>query len=118
MHNGSAQPKVPPSLSFYRISPIKYNRLSETNQRKWFENELIDSERIYLSFIKQTVDGVVILHDLICKFANLAMEKISGYKIEELEGMSFLEIVVPEYRGKIIKECNIQLINWGKIKDI
>jgi PAS domain S-box-containing protein len=48
-------------------------------------------------------DGIVILQDGVRKFANKAMERITGYRIEELVGKSFLSLVTPDHRNNVLQ---------------
>ncbi|MDP6546511.1 MAG: PAS domain S-box protein [Phycisphaerae bacterium] len=59
--------------------------------------ELRESEAKYSSLVEMANDGVVIIQDGLCKFANAAWARVTGYSVEELIGMPMLTAVMPEY---------------------
>jgi PAS domain S-box-containing protein len=62
---------------------------------------LLVEERETLSLLRvleQARDGVAILQDRVCKFANKALAKLLGYTAEELEGSPIAELLAPEVR--------------------
>ena len=65
-------------------------------QRKQVEQALRDSEAKYSALVEQANDGVVIVQDGACKFANKAMAEISGYSPEKMLETPFSEILAPE----------------------
>lgn len=65
-------------------------------QRKRIEQALRDSEAKYSALVEQAKDGVVIVQDGACKFANKAMAEISGYSLEKMMRTPFSEILAPE----------------------
>jgi PAS domain S-box-containing protein len=65
-------------------------------QRKRVEAALRDSETKYSTLVEQAKDGVVIVQDEVCKFANRAMAEICGYPAERLLSMPFSQLLAPE----------------------
>ncbi len=65
-------------------------------QRKRVEQALRDSEMKYSTLVEQAKDGVVIVQDGACKFANKAMADICGYSPDEIMTMPFDQILAPE----------------------
>ena len=62
---------------------------------------LLAEERETLSLLRvleQARDGVAILQDRVCKFANKALAKLLGYTAEELVGWPIAELLAPEVR--------------------
>ncbi len=60
------------------------------------EEALRESEVKYSTLVEHAKDGVVIVQDDVCKFANKAMEEISGYSTEKTIDMPFSHILAPE----------------------
>ncbi|MGB6837508.1 MAG: PAS domain S-box protein [Dehalococcoidia bacterium] len=52
-----------------------------------------------LRVLEQATDGVAIVQDGVCMFANRAVAEICGYTLEEIVGMPFLEFAAPEDEG-------------------
>lgn len=70
----------------------------DITERKKTEETLKESEKKYSTLVEKASDGVVILQDGICKFANKAVEKISGYSLEELVGKPVFDKIASEHR--------------------
>jgi len=47
-------------------------------------------------------DGVVVLQDGVCKYANTAAAQIGAYEVDELVGKPFLDFVAPESREGVL----------------
>ena len=69
--------------------------------KKVAERLLQRSEKIHMALMQQLMHGVSILQDDVHKFANKAMENITGYSPEELVGMSYLAVIPPENRQSV-----------------
>ena len=73
--------------------------ITDINEKKRIEDELKRSRENYKSLIDQSPDGVLIHVDGILKFANPSGLKIIGMEdFDELENVSALEFILPEYR--------------------
>jgi len=59
------------------------------------------SETKYSALVEGSRDGMVIVQDGVHKYANRAMCDISGYTIDEIVGMAFLNMVAPECRALV-----------------
>lgn len=70
-------------------------------KRKQVEEAQEESDTKYSVLAELADDGVVIVQDGIHKSANKAMSEISGYEIDEIVGMPFLGIVLPECRDLV-----------------
>ena len=70
----------------------------EITERKRFEGILRESELKYSTLVEQAKEGVVIIQDRVIKYANRAMEEISGYTIKEKLNTFFPDLFIPEYR--------------------
>ena len=75
---------------------------------------LEESESKYLALVKQALDGVIIIQDGICKFANKAMEKITGYTAFEMIGMPFSDIIVTECKDLATQEYSLCCLTSGR----
>jgi len=77
--------------------------LRDITKRKQAEEALRESELKYSAVVEQARDGVFILQDGVCQFANKAMAEITGYSVEEMLSMPFLDIASPESRGQLAR---------------
>ena len=84
-------------------------RASRIIERKRAESSLRESEAKYATLVEQAKEGVVVVQDDVCRFANRAVGDISGYSVEELLGMQFIDMVVPEYRADVAQRCKHRL---------
>ncbi len=75
--------------------------ISDISELKRTEETLKESEEKYSTLVEQAKDGVGIAQDGVFKFVNKAMTDITGYSNEEILGMSFFDLVVPEHKDKI-----------------
>jgi len=75
----------------------------DITERKRVEEVLRESEAKYAALVEQAVDGVMIAQDGVFRFTNEAMTEISGYTVEEMAGMPFLDMVVPELRHLVAR---------------
>lgn len=76
--------------------------LSNTAEKKKQETELRHSEEKFRSLVEQSLVGVFILQHDCFLYVNPGLEKISGYKKDELEqGMHFTKLVHPADMGKV-----------------
>jgi len=70
----------------------------DITERKQAEDALRESEEKYSAVVEQAMYGVVIIQEEKYQFANSAMEDITGFPVNELIGMHFLDIFTIEYR--------------------
>jgi PAS domain S-box-containing protein len=78
-------------------------RLGRIVERWRSEDALRESEAKYSALVEKAKDGVIIVQDEACKFANSAVSETTGYTQEELLTMPIWEVVVPEMRGEIAR---------------
>jgi PAS domain S-box-containing protein len=96
------------------VAPILNARLERGKQereRKRAEQALRESEAKYSTLVEHAKDGVVIVQDGICKFANKAMAEICGYTVEEILGRHLMDIgpesadaIAQRYRSRMTGE--------------
>ncbi len=84
-------------------------RLGRIVERKDAEERLRESEEKYSNVVESARDGVVIIQDYIFKYANAAMAEISGYPVEALRGMLFLDLFTPDQRDLIHERYELRL---------
>ena len=65
----------------------------DITERKKFEETLKESEKKYLTLVENAKYGVAIIQDGICKFANRAIEQITGFSKDELVGKPLFDKV-------------------------
>ena len=102
-----------------------------TEQKKWSESLRKEVEK-YATLIEKAKDGIVIIQDGLCKFANKAVEEIFGYSLNEIKQKKFFEWLPSEEKevirerhrlrmlqkaGPSVYETKIKCKN-GEIKDI
>ena len=58
--------------------------------------ELTESEEKYRNLVEKSLDGIYILQDDVCKFANKRLMEMSGYTELELKNMDFRKLIAPE----------------------
>ncbi|MBE9569749.1 MAG: PAS domain S-box protein [Proteobacteria bacterium] len=72
----------------------------EVNKRT---KELAESERKYKTLVEDINDGYFVLVDGRILFANKTFSQMHGYRLEEVLGFSYLNLVAPESRNEIKK---------------
>ncbi len=99
---------------------IKQNRVliffrDITNQIN-AENALIQSEEKYKVLVNTSQDGVFIVQHGNIIFANPAFAKMIGYRVQEITGYSFINLVIPGEREGILSLFLTQFNGKGLIK--
>jgi PAS domain S-box-containing protein len=74
---------------------------TDITDRMRAENALKESEEKYRSLVEQATDGIAIIQDGRILFVNRPGASLLGYTPEELVGMEFSEILVPESRYEL-----------------
>ena len=75
----------------------------DVTERKRGEDNLRESEEKYAAVVEQAMYGVVIIQEEVYTFVNRAMIDITGYNVDELVGMPFLDIFIPEYQKVVLQ---------------
>jgi len=96
------------------IAPILNARMERDKQEKErnrAEEALRESEAKYSTLVEHAKDGVVIIQDGICKFANKAVAEICGYTVEEILGKHLMDVgtesadaIAQRYRSRMAGE--------------
>lgn len=76
-------------------------RMGRIIERKRSEEALRQSEARYSTLVEKARDGIVIVQDYVFTYVNAAMVEITGYSMEELMNMNFLDVFTEEYRDLI-----------------
>ena len=53
---------------------------------------------LLIQALDQAEDGVGIIQDGVCKYANRTLASSIGYSVEEMVGIPFLALAAPDYR--------------------
>jgi len=78
-------------------------------ERKKAEEVFKDSVKQFRTIIETAKDGVFIIQDGLCKYANKAIENILGVSPDELVGTSILEMLPQKERDIIEKQYHMRL---------
>jgi len=81
----------------------------DTTERKAMLEALVESEEKYSTLIEKAKDGIMVIQDEIIKFVNKAMADMSGYTIEELIGLNYLDLTAPESKELISQRYKLRL---------
>ena len=82
--------------------------------RKEAEDAIRESEEKYSAVVEQAMYGIVIIQDETYKFANNAMAEMTGYPVEKISSMHFLDIFAPECR-KMVDQRYKKRMAGGKV---
>jgi len=85
----------------------------DITERKKAEDDLRESEEKYASVVEQAMYGVMIIKEGAYRFVNRAMADITGYTVEELTDMPFLDIFTTDYR-RLVNERYKARMRGGK----
>ncbi|MEM3421735.1 MAG: PAS domain S-box protein [Candidatus Hadarchaeum sp.] len=72
--------------------------ITDITRLKKIESSLRESELKYSTIVEKGPEGVVIIQDGIIKFVNRRLSEITGIKVEEYLGNSYLNFIAPEYQ--------------------
>ena len=89
---------------FYQGKPADLVTLIDITEQKRAEEAVQESEMKYSTLVEHAKDGVVIVFDGECKFANRALAEILGYSVNEIIGTPFLDLVSLESRELVIQK--------------
>jgi PAS domain S-box-containing protein len=82
--------------------PIGFRGISrDVTEKKKAEHALRESEEKYRLLVENANDGICIIQDGFLKFSNPKVGEHTGYSIEELESIPFLDLVHPEDRASV-----------------
>ncbi|MFH0924648.1 MAG: response regulator [bacterium] len=92
-----------------QLTKVNEQLQQEIAEHKKSEESLKESEKKYSTLVEQAKDGVIIIQDRVCKFANKAMAEILGYTVEEMNDKNIIDIVASECKdretGEYIESC-------------
>jgi PAS domain S-box-containing protein len=89
--------EIETSVNYLKVGNGKFFVfMRDATERKRSEYALKESEDKYRTLIDNSQDGIFIIQDAKIQFANEAFARICGYRMEEVIGMDFREIVAPE----------------------
>ncbi len=90
-----------------KVSNLVFVR--DITPRKRAEQALKESELKYSSLVEQATDGIFIVQGGVFKFINEAIAKLLGYRVDELLGRSFLEMVAPESKRSAAERYRLRI---------
>jgi PAS domain S-box-containing protein len=82
----------------------------DITERKRTQDALQESEKKYRTLTEQSLQGLVVVQDFRCVFANTAFVKIFGYSVEEL-------LSLPPAKVQAIVHPEDQALVWGHFRD-
>jgi PAS domain S-box-containing protein len=74
----------------------------DITERKRAESALKESEEKYRLLVENALESIVIVVDGEVKFANSRTAELTGYSLEELTSRSFIDVVHPDDKAKVI----------------
>ena len=80
----------------------------DITERKRAEEMLRESEAKYSAVVEQAKDGVIIVQDEVCRFANRALAEILGYSLQELLDMPAFDIAAPQSKDLIAQRYRLR----------
>jgi PAS domain S-box-containing protein len=81
----------------------------EIKERARVEAALRDSQERYRLLIENTIAGIVVIRDQKIIFANAFVAALSGYAVDEIIGMSFIDFIHPDDRELAISNHSRRL---------
>jgi diguanylate cyclase (GGDEF)-like protein/PAS domain S-box-containing protein len=81
----------------------------DITERKKIEAAFKVSEKKFLELSMRSKDGVVIVQDFLCRFANKATSRILGYEVDEFKGKRFFEWFPSKDKGTLSQRHNQRL---------
>ncbi len=77
------------------------NSFVDITARKKAEQALRESEEKYRNLVERANDGILTMQEGKVVFANAQLANMVGYNVEEIIGLSFLDLVVPDERPRV-----------------
>ncbi|MBU4075591.1 MAG: PAS domain S-box protein [Euryarchaeota archaeon] len=90
-----------PGESDLWLMKIIASAIGTEENRRVAKDELKLSEEKYHSLIDSIQDGIFIIQDGKILYVNEALARIGGYKVSEMIGINFIDIIAPEDREMI-----------------
>ncbi len=81
----------------------------DITERKHAEEALRESEELFSAVVGQAKDGIVLIQDQHCIFANQALADMLGYRRDELQGKPFIDKIAPESRDLVARQVVARL---------
>ncbi len=75
--------------------------VQDISERKEYERKIAESEEKYRTLVDNMVEGVLVIKNMKCVYANPAIETISGLTVEEIKEITILDITHEEDKKKI-----------------
>jgi PAS domain S-box-containing protein len=75
----------------------------DVTERRFIDKVLKESEEKYSAVVENSKDPIVIIQDGKIKFVNSSTVEFTGYRLEELDNMNFLDLLEPSFRETELK---------------
>jgi two-component system cell cycle sensor histidine kinase/response regulator CckA len=92
-------------------------RIDDVTEKKNTEDALFESQEKYRLVVDNANDGIVILQDGIIKFANPKTVAVSGYSMDELTRMHFIDLIAEEDKELALNNYLARLSGKGASKE-
>lgn len=83
--------------------PYVFGNFRDITERKIAEQSLKDSEEKHRSVLDNTLEGIFVLLGTQFMYANPAIQKLTGYTLEEIKKLNFLDAIHEDDRQMIIE---------------
>jgi PAS domain S-box-containing protein len=93
--------EVTGARTLWHGQPADTVMIRDITRRREIERALRESEERYATVVERGLDGIAIVQEERIVFANQPLGKLLGCGSEELVGLPFLEIVMPEQRERV-----------------
>ena len=81
----------------------------DVTEQKKGEEFLRKELKKYSTLIENAKDGIIILQDGLCKFANKAAAEILGYSLREIKQKKFLDLFPQEEKARLQQKYNLRI---------
>ncbi len=75
----------------------------DVTQQKTIENDLRESERRLRTLVESTSTAILIIQQDHVVYANPAAERITGYSLDELNALQYVDLVHPDSRQQVLQ---------------
>ncbi len=94
---------------FFQDHPMVLVVGRDMTERKRVEEALRASEEKYRTLVDHATDAILIIQDEKLKFSNPKTLSLSGYSVEELSSMPFVDLVHPEDRDAVLDRHRLRI---------
>lgn len=103
-----------PGESDLRFMRIIASAIGTEENRRCAKEELKQSEEKYRLLIESIQDGIFIIQDDKIQYVNEALARMGGYKVPEMIGKKFIDIIAPEDR-ELIEDRHVRRLSGESV---